>query len=172
MSEPSIQQVLGVPSDVTCGGKVYKFGPANQEVLAEQEKAFAAMAKAGIKAVTPAEEWAEELDAHRDRVARRHYAAGSKGWAQMMLSPDGWAVVYLTMFRVNHPEIKDETVRAIEAENPDGLLDAIAEQLPDFFAQAFPKYPADAREKAVTTAVAGLKMAMAKGKAEPNGTQP
>ncbi len=150
MDSPSVQQLIGLPSEVPCGDAVYKFGPPTQGAKAHLEELFAADAiEEAVKkqeVLTPLA-FKKYFDLLLRRVDAKEYATGGDGWLAMIASPYGQQLFLLSLFRVNHPDMTLKEMRLIAEKSPNQLTAALVRQVPGFFDQAFPGMPKDQREK-------------------------
>lgn len=149
-SAPSVQQLLGKPSEIPCDGKTYLFGPPTQGAKACLEELFAADAveeAVGREKMIPPLAFKRYFDLVLRRIDAREYATGGDGWLAMITSPHGQQLFLLSLFRVNHPAMTLEEMRVIAEKSPNQLTAALVRQVPGFFDQAFPGMPKEQREQ-------------------------
>lgn len=156
MSEPvpSVQQILGLPSDIPALGKVWKFGPPNQNAKAILEELFAADAVADtikLERVMPAGTYQRHYKKFLTRLDAGEYATGGEGWLAKLTSPIGQQLFLLSLFRVNHPDMTMDMLLKVAAEAGQELEAALVRQVPGFFDVAFPNLSPEHRELIAST---------------------
>lgn len=153
-SVPSLQQQLGVPSDITALGKVWKFGPPSQNAKAILEELYAVDAileNQRLAAHLPPPARAAQNRALQARLDAGDYATGGEGWLAKLMNPHCHPLFLLSLFRVNHPEMtRDDVLKVAEAASAD-LEMALIRQVPGFFGEAFPQATPEQRELLETT---------------------
>ncbi len=172
---PSLQQVLGVPSDIHALGRVWKFGPPSQDAKAILEELFAADAvrEAGrLKRALSPVEYHAHLREVMARIDAGEYATGGPGWLAKLQNPHCHALFLLSLFRVNHPDMTAEQVKAVAAEAADELEAALVRQVPGFFGVAFPQLTPAERENLAETFRQAVqsRRPLPSGDSPPNGT--
>jgi hypothetical protein len=150
---PSLQQQLGIPSDIHALGKVWKFGPPNQNAKAILEELYAVDAileNQKLSAHLPPEARQQMHRAFMARLDSGAYATGGEGWVSKLTNPACHPLFLLSLFRVNHPDLtRDEMMKIVEA-SQDEMEAALIRQVPGFFAEAFPGTTPEQRERLET----------------------
>jgi hypothetical protein len=174
---PSVQQMLGVPSEIPVGKDVWRFGPPNQAAKAILEDLIAAEAVNSVvrlKAVLDPATYQEHVTAVMRRIDAKDYATGGPGWLTMVQSPVGHMFFLLSLFRVNHPAMTIDEAEKVSEAVPEAVSAALVRQVPDFFKMVFPKVPADILDPLVASVVANMEASLRppspSGESPPSGT--
>ncbi len=156
---PSVQQLLGVPSEIPCGETVYKFGPPTQGAKAHLEELFAAAAieeAVGRERVLSPVAFKKYFDGVLARLDAKGYATGGDGWLSMIQSPAGQELFLLSLFRVNHSTMTLAEMRTVAERSPHQLQAALVRQVPGFFDLAFPGLTSEQRQTLYTITTAAI----------------
>ncbi len=140
---PGLTQISGGPGPtVTCDGKVWRFGYNTQNAKAHLEE----LIRAHVLAESRANDTADEYQETRDRVRGGHYRTFSKGWLNILDSPDGTILYPLSLLKEHHPEATTKDVRRMMAKEPDQFVDALEEVSPDFWRVVAVEWASDEKE--------------------------
>lgn len=155
-------ELLGIPAEIEHNKKVFKLGPAVQYSKSVLEELLAANA---IKTILPLKkelgaDFQQLYDETVKSIGSGHYKTGSRGWFNSLGSEMGAMLFYLSLFRVNHPDMTADECKAIVEDHPDECTAAMARVAPGFFTMAFPKATPEQRaamEAAFQTAFGNAK---------------
>lgn len=141
-------ELLGIPAEIEHGGKIYRLGPANgksQGILQELLAVHAVKSVTSLKMALPPATYSEMLSEVTRQVGSGQFKTGTPGWISALATPDGTNLFYLSLFRVNHPDMTIDECTEIVVAHPDECMAAMARIAPGFFDSAFPNAPAEAR---------------------------
>lgn len=172
---PSVQQMLGEPSDVPFDGKVYKLGPPNQRAKAILEELVAqhtVEAITKLKGVLPPGQYRELFDSLTGKLAANKHATGGELWGETLSTAGGSILFTLSLFRVNHSTMTVAECETVAAGADDVLAAALVRQVPGFFDVAFPNLPPEVRKAQAAVMAAEMEKARRRSSdaSPPSGT--
>ncbi len=129
-------ELLGIPAEFEHAGTIYKLGPANQKAKAVLEELLAGNAirsVSSLRAVLPASEYQAAYAEIVRQTASGAYKTGSPGWSTSLMSADGATAFYLSLFRVNHPNMTMDECRKLVEDAGDEFTAEMKSVAPGFF---------------------------------------
>ncbi len=150
-------ELLGIPAEFEHAGTLYRLGPATQKAKAVLEELLAGNAiknVSALKAVLPPNEYQAAYADIVRQAASGAFKTGTSGWSNSLVTPDGTTAFYLSLFRVNHPNMTMGECYDLLVAAGDDCSAAMSRVAPDFFVLALPNMTPEARAT-ITAAFGG-----------------
>lgn len=132
---PSVQQMIGYPPHrLVVDGETYLVGFNDQD------------AKGRLEELINAQEWdrvyseadrmkngERHIKRHEQLISQGYYSTMGEGWRQVVLSPAGVFVFFLSLLQEHQPDLTLEDVKTLFEKDGVRCAHAIAAVAPDFF---------------------------------------
>lgn len=128
--------VAGPGPAVEWAGKTWRFGFNHQDAkgrLEELIRAHVVRDALRTKRALGGAEGQEAYDLTDAKVKGGHYLTFARGWAEVLNSPAGVLLYTRSLLQEHHPDVTDDDVRRMLAEEPEQTEAAVAAVSPDFF---------------------------------------
>ena len=137
---PGVTTMLGNSGacpEIVVDGKTWRIGHPTQRAKAELERLAVAMAVAEIRALKemlPADAYQETFRELTDSIAAKHYRTWGAGWQRVVWGPQSAHLFLLSLMREHHPQATELDAQTIAAAEPEQVIAALVQVVPNFVA--------------------------------------
>lgn len=135
-------EALGIPAEIEYDKQIFRLGPANENARCYLEEILAGNAVKNVVALKPhlePSEYQEMLAAVNRQVGTGQFKTGAADWGATLATPDGILLFYLSLFRVNHPNMTRDACKKLVEDCAEQCVAAMGRVAPSFFDVAVPK---------------------------------